>query len=198
MKPTIIDCVQGSPEWHKARVGIPSASNFDMIVTTTGARSKQREKYLYKLAGEFIIGTPEETYQNAAMQRGLELESEARTLYELITGQICSTTGFWLSDGFGCSPDGIVAENGGFEAKCPTLAVHVGYLLDNKLPTEYFQQVQGSLLVTGREWWDFMSYYPGMKPLIVRVFPDKVFLKALRIELELVVEDLKTIIERIK
>ncbi|OUL17295.1 hypothetical protein B0X78_00245 [bacterium AM6] len=32
--------------------------------------------------------------------------------------------------------------------------------------------MHGSLIITGRTWWDFMSYCPGYDPLIVRVQPD--------------------------
>jgi len=195
----IIDCIQNSPEWFAARAGIPTASNFDLIVTTKGERSKQREKYLYRLAGEAITGTPEETYQNGAMQRGIALEAEARQLYELITGATVTQAGFCLADeGYGASPDALVGETGSLELKCPNLATHVGYLLDGKLPTEYFQQVQGQLLVTGREWADFMSYYPGIKPFLIRVERDEQFLKQLRIELLLFVAELKDVIAKIR
>ena len=194
----VIDCVQGTPEWIAARCGVPSASNFDMIITGKGEPSKQRIKYLYRLAGETITKIPEETYQNAAMQRGIEMESEARQLYELISGESVQEVGFCLAEGFGASPDGVVGDKGLLEIKCPTMAVHVGYLLDNSLPSEYFQQTQGQLLATGREWVDFFSYYPGLKPLLIRVYRDEKFIKALKIELELFCGELKEIINKIK
>ena len=194
----IINVVQGTPEWFEARRGIPSSSNFDKIVTTAGKPSKQKEKYMYKLAGEKVSGISEETYQNATMQRGSEMEAEARQLYELTKGVEVQEVGFCIEGGYGASPDGLVASEGLVEIKCPLVATHVGYLLKNKLPTDYFQQTQGQLLVTGREWVDFMSYYPGLRPLLIRVERDEVFLKALRIELEVFVSELKDTIERIK
>lgn len=194
----IIDCVQGTPEWFAARCGVPSASNFDLLLCADGKVSKQRTKYLWQLAGETITGIAEETYQSAAMQRGKEMEAEARDLYSLITGQEVREVGFCLADGFGASPDGFVGEKGLLEIKCPKLATHVGYLLDNILPVDYFQQTQGQLLVTGREWCDFFSYYPGLKPLIVRVTPDKKFQGLLKAELEKLCVELKEIIKKIK
>lgn len=196
----IFDTTQGSPEWIACRCGVPSASNFDKIITTNGALSKQRTKYLYRLAGEKITGACEETYQNAAMQRGIELEEEARQAYELITRSSVEQVGFIYHDerqDRGCSPDGLV-DDGGLEIKCPSIAVHVEYLLGGKLPTDYFQQVQGSMYITGREWWDFMSYYPGMKSLIVRVARDNAFCKHLGAELDIFCAELRQIVEQIK
>lgn len=195
----IIDCVQGTPEWDAVRVGIPTASNFDKIITTKGEPSKQCIKYLYQLAGESITGIPEDKYKNENMQRGIEMEDEARQLYTLISGNKVDQVGFCLDDaGYGASPDGMVEKDGLLEIKCPTIAVHVDYLIKNSLPSDYFQQAQGQLLVTGRKWGDFMSYYPGLKPLIVRVERDEVFLKALKSELSLFMEELVTVIKKIR
>lgn len=177
---------------------MPSASNFDKIITADGKPSKQRTKYLYRLAGETITGIAEESYQNNNMIRGQELEAEARQLYSLATGEEVKQVGFCLSDGYGCSPDGLVGEKGLLEIKCPTMAIHIGYLLADTLPVGYKQQIQGQLLVTGREWCDFLSYYPGIKPLIVRVERDEKFLIALKVELQLFCEELKKVIEKIR
>lgn len=194
----IIEVQQGSPEWYKARCGVPSASAFDKILCIDGKPSKQRTKYLYQLVGETITGIPEETYTNGTMQRGKEMEAEARKLYEIVTGETVQEVGFCLSKGFGASPDGLVGEKGLLEIKCPALATQVGYLLDNTLPNDYFQQTQGQLLVTGREWLDFVSYYPGMKPLIIRVTPDKEFQEALKTELAKFCAELKELVKKIK
>ncbi len=194
----VIDCIQGSPEWYKIRCGIPSASNFDKLLTVDGKVSKQRTKYLYQLAGETITGIPEESYQNGAMLRGKEMEAEAKELYSLITGQEVKEVGFCLAEGFGCSPDGLVAKKGLVEVKCPNLATHVGYLLENILPTEYFQQIQGQLLVTGREWCDFFSYYPGLKPLLIRVKRDEKFIALLEAELKTFCAELKEVVKKIR
>lgn len=194
----IIYCEQGTPEWHAARCGKPTASSFDKIITLDGKPSKQREKYLYQLAGERAAGKAEETYTNGAMQRGREMEDEARKLYEFNYGIEVLRVGFCLSDGYGASPDGLVGEDGGLEIKCPIASTHVGYLLKDELPGDYFQQVQGNLLVTGRKWWDFVSYYPAVKPLIIRVKPDKKFQGLLKAELIKFCQDLEEVVKKIK
>lgn len=194
----IIECEQGSPEWIKARCGVPSASSFDKIITTKGEPSKQRTKYLWQLAGETVTGIPEESYSNANMERGKIVEAEARQLYELISGQTVLQVGFCLAEGYGASPDGLVATEGLLELKSPIMATHVGYLLENTLPMDYWQQLQGQLLVTGRKWVDFFSYYPGLRPLLIRVVPDDKFQRALKIELELFCSELKEIVAKIR
>lgn len=196
-----VNVQQGTPEWYAERCGVPSASSFDKIITTKGEASKQREKYLYQLAGERVSGKPQESYQNGAMQRGIELEAEARSLYELRHDVMVGLVGFCYPDKkrlVGCSPDGIVGADGLLEIKCPEIQTHVAYLLDGTAPTEYFQQLQGQLFVTGRKWVDFMSYYPGLKPLIVRVEPDKAFQAALAKELKTFCADLDAIAEKIR
>lgn len=175
----IEDMDQGSPEWFAARVGIPSASVLDKIITTKGELSKSGKKLMYQLAGERIVGEKEEGYTNGAMQRGIELEPEARALFQLVTGLEAKEAGICYKDekkAFSCSPDGLVGDGAGLEIKCPSLAVHVEYLLGNKLPTAYFQQVQGSLYITGLERWHFFSYYPGMPPFHIVVERDEIWI----------------------
>lgn len=177
--------------------GMPSPSCFDQIITTKGEPSKQREKYLYKLAGEAVAGIREDDYTSFAMQRGTEMEAEAKAFYEFTTGQTIQEVGFVKNDICGGSPDGLIGDDGIIEIKCPLVNTHVEYLLNNKMPTTYFQQVQGYLFITGRSWLDLMSYYPGLKPLVVRVQPDKAFHKSLEVELIKFNRELKEIIKAI-
>lgn len=197
----VLDVEQQSPEWFAARCGIPTASNFDKIVTTKGESSKQYKKYLYQLAGELVAGSREETYQNAAMTRGIELEAEARELYELVTDNSVDTVGICYANEdkkYSCSPDGLIGEDGVLEIKCPLMATHVEYLLKGKLPTTYFQQVQGQLFVTNKKWCDFVSYYPALKPLIVRVERDEEFISKLEVALTNFCNELQEVIKKIK
>jgi putative phage-type endonuclease len=192
---------QGTKEWRDARGGIPTASAFDMLITSKGDPSKQKQKYMYALAVERVSGVVEEHYQNENMKRGIAMEDEARKLYELMTNNTVEKVGVCYPDKkklFGASPDGLVGDDGLLEIKCPTAPVHVEYLLEGNLPTTYIQQTQGQLLVTGRKWVDFMSYYPGVKPLIIRVFPDVTFIKKLRVELELFCKQLDEVVEQIR
>jgi putative phage-type endonuclease len=192
---------QQSPEWFKARLGIPTASNFDKIITTKGEPSKQAQKYMYQLAAERISGVREETYQNQAMLRGIEMEAEARSLYELAKDCKVEPCGLGFCDErklFAASPDGLVGKDGCIEIKCPNAATHVAYLLDGTLPSDYFQQTQGQLLVTGRKWNDFISYFPGLRPMIVRCKRDDNFIAALQLALESFCKQLDEITERIR
>jgi hypothetical protein len=177
----IIECEQGSPEWLQARLGIPSASSYSKLVTSTGKASAQATAYINQLVAERITGEPTFFQVTDPMQRGMDLEPQARTAYEMETGNLVSQVGFLMHDTLqaGASPDGMVGKNGGLEIKCPSGHTHVEYLRDGDLPIKYFQQVQGCLWISGRDWWDFMSYHPKMEPLIVRVFRDEEFIKAL-------------------
>ena len=197
----LINCAQGSPEWFAARCGIPTSSNFDKIVDTRGNPSKQRERYLFQLAGERITKAVEEPYQNAVMERGKETEDEARKFYEIVKGKKVKQAGLCLTEGrfiYGASPDGLVGKEGLVEIKCPLMSTQVFYLLEGVLPLDYFQQLQGQLLVTGYKWVDFISYYPAMKPLIVRVNPDKKFLPILKAEIERFCLELEKLVRKIK
>lgn len=165
-----INCEQGTDEWFQARLGIPTASEFSKIITPAKLEpSRSADTYIHKLVAEWLRGKPDESFQSDWMKRGHEVEVEARDFYMFHTDRDVTQVGFCLDDkkAFGCSPDGLLDE-GGLEIKCPSPGVHVGYLLAGKVPTEYRLQVLGSLLVTGHKWWDFLSYHPDMKPLLVR------------------------------
>lgn len=191
----VIDCEQGTPEWLEAKLGKPSASNFDKILTPANMQiSKQREAYLYDLCEE-RLEINHDFYKSRYMDRGSELEAEARDYYTaFIAKQDVQQVGFITDDSgrYGCSPDALVGKDGGFEVKCPKLITHRKYRNDKKVPTIYRLQPLGGLLVTGCEWWDFMSYFPGTKPYIFRVYAkdNQDDINTLRIALELFCDDL--------
>jgi hypothetical protein len=194
----LIDCEQGSDEWLEARLGVPSASNFSKVLTTKGTPSTQAKSYVDALVAEAITG--ESTYVKVtdAMQRGTELEPYARDRYILETGNQVQEVGFCLHDDYraGASPDGLIGEDGGLEIKSPLGGTMVSYLRGGRLPSKYYQQVQGCLYITGRKWWDFMAYHPDMKPLIVRVERDEDFISILDETLRKVVDEIETLVER--
>lgn len=196
-----LDVKQGSPEWFAAKCGIPSASNFDKIVTSKGEPSKSRDKYIWQLAGERVSGKCADSYTNAIMEKGIVMEDEARSLYEMLKDVKVEQVGICYPDEkklSAASPDGLVGKDGLIEIKCPLIYTHVGYLLKNELPVEYFEQTQGQLYVTGRKWVDFVSYYPGIKPLIIRCVRDEKFLRSLAIELEVLNKALIDVTARIR
>jgi putative phage-type endonuclease len=198
----ILDVPQLSPEWLAAKLGVPSASNFDKIVTIEGKPSKSRQNYMYQLAGEKVSGAHVETYQNAAMLRGIELEAEARQTFEFIKNVEVKQVGLCFPDESrlcSCSPDGLLsAKDEGLEIKCPLIHTHVSYLLEDKLPVEYFQQVHGSMLVTGFKYWYFMSYFPGLPIFIKKIERDEIFIKKLADELQKFCLELAGLINKLR
>ena len=194
------DIEQGSPQWFQEHAGKPGASSYNKIVTTRGEPSKQANDYALQLAGEYLLGTVEHGYTSFAMQRGIEMEAEAREYYEFINDVEVQQVGMIYKDKRQdrlCSPDGLM-DGKGLEIKSPMLKAHIKYLLGGKLPTEYFCQVQGSLYITGFETWDFMSYYPGLKPFLITVRRDEKFISALAKELDKFIDNLISTIRKIK
>jgi len=161
----IKDIEQGSDEWLQLRLGVATASNFDKIITTTGKQSATLEKYALKLATDLMLSSPEPSYKNDIMERGNELEPLARQAYQEETFSIVEEIAMFKSDcgNFGYSPDGLVGEDGLIEIKCPLATTHFQYIIDNKAPIDYWQQLQGGLWVSGRKYIDFVSYHPNFK-----------------------------------
>jgi putative phage-type endonuclease len=190
----IINVPQRSPEWFAARLGVPSASNFAKVITPGGKRSTQVEGYLNRLVADIITGRSEQQEPSEAMQRGTELEPEARAYYELIAGPV-EEVGFCIhDDGFGCSPDGVVGE-GLLEIKSPLAHTQIEYLREGVIPSTYIPQVQGQMLVMDKPWCDFLSYHPDMKPLLVRVNRDEQYCSLLHQALKELVQNIKTNVE---
>ncbi len=199
--PIIIDLIQGSPEWVSEKIGKPSASNASKIITNEGVKSKQSEGYLYELVAERLTGCKEEGYKNENMAVGIEREEESRRFFELIHGVEVDRCGVVYKDDdkrFLCSPDGIINNEYGLELKNPLPKTQVKYLLDNKTPEVYFSQIQMSLYITDFKYWMFMAYVPLLKPLIIRVERDEVFIKKLEAELNKFSDELDRITEKLR
>jgi putative phage-type endonuclease len=195
----ILNDEQGSPEWLASRLGRPSASMFSNLITTSGKPSSSAKKYIAEMVAERLTGRSKPFYTNEHMERGNFLEPEAREAYEFITDFEVVETGFILDDSeeFGCSPDGLVSTDGGLEIKCPSDSVHVSYLRAGKVPAKYYQQVQGCMWITGRDWWDFMSYHPEMPHLLVRARRNEKFIEAMAEQVLAAVETITTETERL-
>lgn len=183
-EPIILDVVQGDYEWHMARLGIPTTSRYgDILTPKTMKLSASSGRYARHLLAEWLVGEP--IIENRAsewMERGTELEPEARDFYAFDRGVTVEEVGFiYRGDRrTGCSPDGLVGNDGGLEIKNPSLENHLGYLMDPAtLVDKYRPQVQGSLYITGRAWWDLMSYSTMLPPVVERVEPDPEFFAAL-------------------
>jgi hypothetical protein len=169
------DVEQGTPEWFDVRKGIPTASEFHKILTPTGKKSSQANGYMEKLLAEIILGKPVQTFEKTPwMERGNELEQEAADYYELQNDIELVKVGFCTDDAglYGCSPDRLVGEDGGLEIKVVAPNTQVGYLLSGKFDNDYKPQIQGTLLITRRKWWDWQAYCPEMPVVKFRIERD--------------------------
>ena len=175
-----VNCEQDTPEWFAARTGVATASGFDRLVTASMKPSTQAHDYLYELTAEWITGEKKSVKPSYWMQRGMNMEPQARAYYEFIAGESVDQVGFVYKAKtklVGCSPDGLMVKKG-LEIKCPAPINHVSYLLQGACPKQYLPQVQGSMWVTGFNSWDFMSFHPDYEPLVVTVLRDPVWMEA--------------------
>jgi hypothetical protein len=188
----IVTCAQNSPEWQMARMGIPTASSFaDVLAKGEG---KTRRTYMLKLAGEIITGEPMENIVTAAMERGHVMEAEARDLYALETGANLVRVGFARCGRAGCSPDSLIGEDGGIEIKTKFPHLLIEAILKDEFPTEFKAQVQGTLWILQREWWDLSIYWPGMPRFIKRAYRDEAYIANLAGEIDRFNDDLDAIV----
>lgn len=173
---------QGSEAWLQARIGLPTASEFDKIVSNTGKLSTQSRKYAIRLVGEIILQRPlgADLSNNYDVQRGNELEPVAADLYAFETGRVLQKVGFVTLDSgiAGASPDRMVGDDGLLEIKCPKVETHIEYEFDG-FGHKYNTQTQGQMMVCEREWTDKYSYCEEMPSYVERVFRDEPFIKNL-------------------
>jgi len=157
---------QGSDEWFAARLGKVTASRVaDVVAKTKSGPAASRKNYLAQLVAERLTKTASDSFTNAAMQWGTEKEPEARSAYTLMTDNPVEGVGFVDHPTIamtGASPDGLVADNGLVEIKCPNTATHIETLLSGKVPSKHNTQMQWQMACTGREWCDFVSYDPRL------------------------------------
>ena len=191
---------QRTAEWYEVRLGRITASAASRIVTATGKPSTSQDALVNELAHEVITQSMDWTDPTPAMQRGIDLEPRACAMYEFSSGNDVDHVGFCAHDEMmiGCSPDGLIGDDGGLEIKCPLAHNHIGYFLDEKCPSKYYPQVQFSMFVTGRSWWDFMSFHPDYPELIVRVNRDDDFITTLEKEVAKVLEKCDNCVRKIR
>ena len=189
----LLDCEQGSDEWKAARRGIITGTGFSNILTPgTLKQSASAIPYMAKLLAEYVTGEEQERFSTPDTERGIIMEPKACQMYSAMTGNIVEHVGMVYRDDKkdrACSPDGLVSapvgSDGvaypvykGLEIKCPQLKTHIGYVLKGELPNDYKLQVHGCMYVTGLDEWDFMSFHPDFRPLIVTIERDEKIDKA--------------------
>lgn len=170
---------QRSPEWYEARRGIVTASTVAQLITakTVAVASNDYSRSLTaQLVAERITGRVEPTYQNNDMLRGILDEAVARQAYAEHHAPV-DQCGFVIraEHGWtlGWSPDGLVGDDGAIEVKCPRAKEHVRTILADEVPAQHVPQCQAALLVSGREWIDYVSFVGEMPLYVKRVEPDE-------------------------
>lgn len=197
---------QHSAEWFAARAGKVTASRFRHVVAKLkrGGYAEARDTYLWELVIERITGSAADHFASAAMQWGTDNEAGARMAYEGATGAMVEEVGFLLHPQFesvGGSPDGLIGDDGGFEAKCPfNSAVHLRNFIEG-MPAEHRHQVQGLMWITGRAWWDYVSYDPRLPApfarYVQRIARDEDYIAELQAEVSIFLGELDAMVNRV-
>lgn len=194
------DIIQGSPEWYRARLGIPTASCFADVLAKGkgGGESLTRGRYLRTLAAEIITGEPGESFTTPAMERGKAMEAEARRLYAFMHDAEPALVGFVRNGRVGCSPDALLGNDGLLEIKTKRGDILIEALLREDVPPEHVAQVQGALWVAEREWCDLACYWPGMPLVVRRAYRDAAYIARLQDETARFLDELDALVERVR
>lgn len=202
------DVEQGSGEWLRLRMGIPTASEFGTLLAKGRdgkSPSLTRAKYLRRLAGERLAGEPGETFDSPAMARGKEMEAKARGRYVLETGLTLTRVGFITTDDekVGASPDSLIGDDGAVEfktAKYEILIEHIESALKDPsyFPAEHVAQCQGVLAVGERKWIDLAIYWPGLPLFVKRAYRDETYITKLRSAIDEANAEIEQIVARVK
>jgi hypothetical protein len=174
---------QGSPEWHQARAGCITGSMFATAReklksgANKGQPSAAAGDYAFRLAVERISGKPlDEGFETWAMRRGHELEPAARFDHEMAIGVVVEPVGFITTDDgkFGASADGFIGQDGGAEYKCLVDPSRLRKVLLTGDISEFLDQIQGGMWITGRKWWDFCLYCPALESIGLQLWHRRV------------------------
>jgi putative phage-type endonuclease len=173
--------VQRSAEWYAARAGSLGASEVHgALARTKSGWASSREQLLSRLAWERLTGRCVEGFKSPAMQRGIDLEPEARAAYAFFRDVGVAEVGLVRHPkiaGTHASPDGLVGADGLVELKCFEGANHLVTLLSGEFEARYVTQADWQLACTGRAWCDLAAYHPDPPPemrlCVVRVERDE-------------------------
>lgn len=192
----IFNCEQGTPEWHEARRGIVTASNFSKILAK--GEGKTRATYMRTLAGEIITGAVHEGYKSPSMERGNTMEAEARRFYALMSDIDPQQVGFIRNGKIGYSPDSLVGPSGLLEIKTQQPDLLIETIERDTFPSVHVAQCQGGLWVAEREWIDLVVYWPKMPEFKKRLYRDDRFIGELSRAVDLFNVELHEMVERLR
>lgn len=194
---------QRTEEWYQARLGKVTASKVAAVLAKKD--SATRADYLTDIVLERLTGKQQEFYTNEAMQWGTDTEPQARMAYEAESGNLVDELGFIdhpTIANFGCSPDGVIGEDGLIEIKCPNSKTHLSTLLSKKAPSKYIPQMQTQMAVMNRQWCDFVSFDPRLPEelqlFVVRVNRDDEYIAKLEEEVTAFLEEVESTVTKLK
>ncbi|WP_435582878.1 lambda exonuclease family protein [Amycolatopsis thermoflava] len=166
---------------HPGRAEVARRSDAPPVLDV--ARGDEATTLTLQLVAERIAGYIDPTYVGDDMLRGIEEEPRARDLYAEFYRRPVREIGFLLREEatwkLGYSPDGLVGDDGLIEIKAPRAKTHLRTILSGEVPDQYMAQCQAGLLVSGREWLDFISFSGGMPMWHTRVLPDPAWQEAI-------------------
>lgn len=197
---------QGSDAWKALRAGKVTASRVaDVLSKIKSGESAGRKNYRMDLVAERLTGKPVDSFTNSAMQWGTEQEPFARIAYETHKGLFVEQVPFVdhpTIEWFGCSPDGLVAEDGLLEIKCPNTTTHLEYLQDGKPPSKYIPQMMAQMACTGRKWCDFASFDPrlpeDLQLFVVRLNWDDAYIQEMEAEVKQFLNEVDATLSQLK
>ena len=168
--PTYHNMPQRTDEWFEIKLGKIGGSEFSKLFmkpTTQGYKDLVLSKAIEIVTGVAVDDGFAGSYWT---RRGTDLEPPAVKEYEKRTFNKVHAVGFVEMNEFvGCSPDGLIGENGGFEGKCLKYSNHVEMIKNPHIPKDYLWQCIGFLFVTKRAWIDFNCFHPGLKSVTIRL-----------------------------
>ncbi len=167
------DLEQRSPGWYDLRRCRLTGSNAQAIAANgAGLKTLILDLVLEEIA--WYNDRELDKYDGPDMERGRELEDAARLTYEFEKKVEVQEVGFvswgqWI----GCSPDGLVNEDGLIEIKAKNDKKHLALLTTAKIDTGEVWQCKFNAVVTGRSWCDYVSYNPNFKQalFVARIYP---------------------------
>lgn len=194
---------QRTEDWYKARLGKVTASRVASVLAKKD--SATRADYLTDLVLERLTGNPTEMFVSSAMQWGTDTEPQARMAYEAHTNNLVDEVGFIdhpSITNFGCSPDGVVGEEGLIEIKCMSSKNAIETLIAGKAPTKYIPQMQTQMAVMNRQWCDFVSFDPrlpeDLQLFVIRVNRDDEYIAKLEEEVTAFLEEVESTVIKLK
>jgi len=189
-------------EWLKQRLGLVTGSAISNVLMDSSKAGHRN--YMAQLVCERLTGEPTETYISPAMQHGIDTEDEARAAYMARNAVIVEEVGFIRHPKLeaGCSPDGLVGDDGLIEIKCVQPATALDLLESKKVPGDHYNQIQWQLAVTGRDWCDYVVYQPKLPERlrlnVIRVVRNQSDILNMTVKVEQFLEELSRKVKKLK